>query len=83
MKRDVVMLIKRPSKDNPSLHAKIPDKIALDFKVMPKENEEAKRLLAMPKRGGDSKGMNRKSPGNNKKVERAVVMSIEGRGVYH
>lgn len=73
----------KSSKDNPSLHAKIPDKIALDFKVMPKENEEAKRLLAMPKRGGDSKGMNRKSPGNNKKVERAVVMSIEGRGVYH
>jgi len=72
----------KSSKDNPTLHAKIPDKIALDFKVMPRENEEAKRLLGMPKRGGDSKGLARKSPGN-KKVERAVTLSIEGRGVYH
>lgn len=72
----------KSTKDNPSLHARIPEKIALDFKVMPKANEEAARLLGMPKRGGDSKGLGRKSPGN-KKVDRAVTMSIEGRGVYH
>jgi hypothetical protein len=66
------------------LHAKIPDKIALDFKVMPRANEEAARLLSMPKRSNsDPKGLTRKSPANKNKIDRAVAMSIEGRGAHN
>ena len=74
-------------KDFATNHARIPDKIALDFKIMPKSNVEAQSLLSKPKRGTSTsadKALAKKKVPVSKKgaVPRAINMSIEGRNMY-
>lgn len=74
-----------PVKDNPTYHARIPDKIALDFKIRPKSKVSAENTVKKTKRTIE-KNLNQKKaalvPGRGM-IRRAIPISIEGRNMAH
>jgi len=67
-------------KERVSVHARIPDKVALDFKVMPKSKLDPQNFTEkLPKRNVEKQMYRAKRSPNFRKNARAIEMSIEGR----
>jgi len=70
------------SKDSPTFHARIPDKIALDFKIRPKSKINMEETKKKEKRKLEKHLVSNKV-GKGSVIKRAVGVSIEGRGIVH
>eukprot|EP01114_Cavostelium_apophysatum_P015510 TRINITY_DN4233_c0_g1_i4.p1 TRINITY_DN4233_c0_g1~~TRINITY_DN4233_c0_g1_i4.p1 ORF type:complete len:350 (+),score=136.21 TRINITY_DN4233_c0_g1_i4:1-1050(+) len=73
---------KTPVKDSPTYHARIPEKIALDFKIKPKSKIDVENVPKKPKRALENRLLQKKakSPGG---IQRASSVSIQGRKLVH